>query len=60
MTLTNKQTVSIQAYAACDPSPAMDPRVETLVHELIGRVASKWTMIVLWSARYFVPVGLLV
>ena len=30
------------------PSPeAMDPRVEALVNDLIGRVADKWTMIVL-------------
>lgn len=31
-------------------SPAyseIDPRVEALVHELIGRVADKWTMLVL-------------
>ena len=27
--------------------PADDPRVEALVNELIGRVADKWTMIVL-------------
>jgi DNA-binding HxlR family transcriptional regulator len=26
---------------------AMDPRVESLVHELIGRVADKWTMVIL-------------
>ena len=30
--------------AACDP---VDPKVETLVNELIGRVADKWTMILL-------------
>ncbi|PZO73101.1 MAG: transcriptional regulator [Mesorhizobium amorphae] len=29
------------------PSDAGDPRVEALVNELIGRVADKWTMIVL-------------
>ena len=29
------------------PSQAVDPRVEALVHELIGRVADKWTMIIL-------------
>jgi DNA-binding HxlR family transcriptional regulator len=27
--------------------PPMDPRVEALVNEVIGRVADKWTMIVL-------------
>jgi DNA-binding HxlR family transcriptional regulator len=29
------------------PPSDVDPRVEALVHELIGRVADKWTMIVL-------------
>ena len=30
----------------CDPYPAdLDPRVEALVTELIGRVADKWTML---------------
>ncbi len=29
------------------PAPPTDPRVEALVHELIGRVADKWTMLVL-------------
>ncbi len=28
-------------------NPPMDPRVEALVNEVIGRVADKWTMIVL-------------
>lgn len=27
--------------------PEVDPKVEALVHEIIGRVADKWTMIVL-------------
>ena len=32
----------------CDPYPAdLDPRVEALVTELIGRVADKWTMLIL-------------
>ena len=30
-----------------DRSPVPDPRVETLVTELIGRVADKWTMLAL-------------
>ena len=47
MDFPKEQDFSAQAYTACDPPPALDPRVETLVHELIGRVASKWTMIVL-------------
>ena len=29
------------------PSDETDPRVEALVHDLIGRVADKWTMLVL-------------
>jgi DNA-binding HxlR family transcriptional regulator len=28
-------------------APVLDPRVESLVNELIGRVADKWTMLVL-------------
>ncbi|KQO60549.1 MULTISPECIES: helix-turn-helix domain-containing protein [unclassified Methylobacterium] len=33
---------------AAPPPPAdADPRVEALVHDLIGRVADKWTMLVL-------------
>ena len=30
-----------------DPHVPVDPRVETLVNELIGRVADKWTLLVL-------------
>jgi DNA-binding HxlR family transcriptional regulator len=29
------------------PSEPLDPRVEALVNELIGRVADKWTMLIL-------------
>lgn len=32
---------------AASDRPAADPRVESLVNELIGRVADKWTMLVL-------------
>ena len=32
---------------ATDPPAEVDPRVEALVTELIGRVADKWTMLVL-------------
>src|SRR3546814_3233364 len=32
---------------AYDPDTPVDPRVETLVNELIGRVADKWTLLVL-------------
>lgn len=30
-----------------DPPTELDPRVERLVNELIGRVADKWTMLIL-------------
>ncbi len=29
------------------PSEELDPRIEALVNELIGRVADKWTMVIL-------------
>ena len=32
---------------AYDPNAPVDPRVEMLVNELIGRVADKWTLLVL-------------
>ena len=32
---------------ACDHAESTDAKVEALVHELIGRIADKWTMIVL-------------
>ena len=32
---------------AYDPNAPVDPRVETLVNDLIGRVADKWTLLVL-------------
>lgn len=34
-------------YAAATPPADLDPRVGALVNELIGRVADKWTMLVL-------------
>ena len=34
-------------YAACAPQGDLDPRIGALVNELIGRVADKWTMMVL-------------
>lgn len=30
-----------------DPDAPVDPRIETLVNELIGRVADKWTLLLL-------------
>ena len=38
---------TIAAGPATQPPDHVDPKVEALVHELIGRVADKWTMIVL-------------
>ena len=37
---------AVQAHSHPDALP-LDPRVEALVNEVIGRVADKWTMIVL-------------
>ena len=34
-------------YASATPPPDLDPRIGALVNELIGRVADKWTMLVL-------------
>jgi DNA-binding HxlR family transcriptional regulator len=46
---TDEQKAKIEAlYAAhTDWAAAVDPRVEKLVEDLIGRVADKWTMIIL-------------
>ena len=35
------------ASPASSPSEVLDPRVEALVHALIGRVADRWTMLLL-------------
>jgi DNA-binding HxlR family transcriptional regulator len=42
-----EQIASAQAYAAATPPADMDPRIEALVNDLIGRVADKWTMVIL-------------
>src|ERR1700712_472494 len=47
MTLSQEQVASLQAYESCDTQDLTDPRVEALVTELIGRVADKWTMLIL-------------
>lgn len=52
---TEAQLAAARAYArlyvrtdaAPLPPAAIDPRVEALVHDLIGRVADKWTMLIL-------------
>jgi len=45
--LSKEQIASLQAYESCDTQYLTDPRVEALVTELIGRVADKWTMLIL-------------
>ena len=37
----------LAAYRSFAPESFNDPRLEALVHELIGHVADKWTMIIL-------------
>jgi len=47
---TKKQIERMRALFArhaSGPDPQLDPRVEILVQELIGRVADRWTMIIL-------------
>ncbi|WP_428483515.1 winged helix-turn-helix transcriptional regulator [Rhodopila sp.] len=44
---TAEQIAMAKLYAAATPPEDIDPRIEALVHELIGRVADKWTMLVL-------------
>ena len=47
MQLSQEQIASLQAYERCEVQESSDPRVEALVTELIGRVADKWTMLIL-------------
>lgn len=44
---TAEQIATAQRYAAMTPPTAIDPRIEALVTDLIGRVADKWTMLIL-------------
>jgi DNA-binding HxlR family transcriptional regulator len=44
---TAEQIAKAKSYAASTPPDDLDPRIEALVNELIGRVADKWTMIIL-------------
>src|SRR5712692_5836091 len=44
---TAAQVAKAKAYAAQTPPDDLDPRIEALVNDLIGRVADKWTMLVL-------------
>lgn len=36
-----------EQYLATEPPADLDPRVERLVNDLIGRIADKWTLLVL-------------
>jgi DNA-binding HxlR family transcriptional regulator len=42
-----EQIAQAQRYAAMTPPVNIDPRIEALVTDLIGRVADKWTMLIL-------------
>ena len=44
---TPEQIEKAKAWAASTPPDDIDPRVEVLVNDLIGRVADKWTMLIL-------------
>ena len=46
--LTKEQIAQAVQYCSSEPTHLeVDPRVEVLVNELIGRVADKWTMLVI-------------
>lgn len=44
---TEEQIATAKAQAARRPPADLDPRIEALVNDLIGRVADKWTMLIL-------------
>jgi DNA-binding HxlR family transcriptional regulator len=44
---TEDQIAAAELYAATTPPTDIDPKIEALVTELIGRVADKWTMLIL-------------
>lgn len=44
---TAEEIERARRYAAATPPVDLDPRVGALVNELIGRIADKWTMLVL-------------
>lgn len=44
---TEAEQARAREIAAHAPPEAVDPRVEALVNQLIGRVADKWTMLIL-------------
>lgn len=44
---TSEEIAQAQRYMLAVPPERIDPKVEALVNELIGRVADKWTMLIL-------------
>ena len=44
---TKAEIARARAYAVKRPSGPVDPRLAALVHDLIDRVAGKWTMLIL-------------
>jgi DNA-binding HxlR family transcriptional regulator len=44
---TKDEIAAAELYAATTPPTDIDPKIEALVTELIGRVADKWTMLIL-------------
>lgn len=44
---TEEQIAEAKFYAAQTPPDDLDPKIEALVNDLIGRVADKWTMLIL-------------
>ena len=44
---TPEQVAAARAHAAHAPPDEIDPKIEALVNQLIGRVADKWTMLIL-------------
>ena len=41
------QLTLMQDMLSCEPSQIIDPRITALVNDLIGRIADKWTMLIL-------------
>ncbi len=44
---TEAQIAAARFYSGQNPPADLDPRIEALVTELIGRIADKWTMLIL-------------
>ncbi|WP_041778479.1 winged helix-turn-helix transcriptional regulator [Beijerinckia indica] len=44
---TDEQIAAAKFYAEQQPPADLDPRIEKLVTDVIGRVADKWTMLIL-------------